>query len=149
MFKEVLQNLDLLEFFHFVGIIIGLGAVTVIDTMGFFSRKNVKKTQDTISAHHTTKPLIWIGTIIVLVTWILILFSKNFNLGFVEIWKSVLLGIMILNGVFLSFVISPSLNKRIGVRKLLPRNLQVKIGIALVISFLSWWSFVILTFSQM
>ena len=67
--------------------------------------------------------------------------------GFVEIWKSVLLGIMILNGAFLSFVISPALDKRIGVRKLLPRKLQI--GIALVISFLSWWGFVLLTISKM
>lgn len=59
---------NLLLFFHFVGIIIALGAVTVIDTMGFFSRHNKKKTQDTIFAHHTTKPLIWLGTVIVLVT---------------------------------------------------------------------------------
>lgn len=145
MIEEVLQNLNWLMFFHFVGIVIGLGAVVVIDVMGFFSRKNVKKTQDTIFAHHTTKPLIWIGTIIILITWILILYRENFVFGFVEIWKSVLLGIMILNGAFLSFVISPALDKRIGVKKLLPRNLQIKIGISLVISFLSWWGFVLLT----
>lgn len=145
MIKEVLQNLDWLLFSHFVGIIIGLGAVTVIDVMGFFSRRNVKKTQDTIYAHHTTKPLIWIGTIIVLVTWILILFSKNFNIGFVESLKTILLGIMILNGSFLSFVISPELDKRIGVKKLLPQKLQIKVAISLVISFLSWWSFVLLS----
>ncbi len=147
MLKEVLQNLNWLMFFHFVGIVIGLGSVIVIDVMGFFSRKNTKKTQDTISAHHTTKPLIWIGTIIILITWVLILYRENFVFGFVEIWKSVLLGIMILNGAFLSFVISPALDKRIGVKKLLPRNLQIKIGIALVISFLSWGSFVLLTIS--
>ncbi len=149
MLKSILQNLDWLMFFHFVGIIIWLGAVSVIDTMGFFSRKDVKKTQETISAHHTTKPLIWISTIIVLATWILILFQKDFVFGFVEILKTILLGIMILNGAFLSFVISPALDKRIGVKKLLPRNLQIKIGFALVISFLSWWSFVLLTISQM
>lgn len=143
MLKEVLQSVDWLMFFHFAGIVIGLGAVTVIDVMGFFSRKNVKKTQDTISAHHTTKPLIWIGTIIVLITWILILVRNGF--GFIENIKTVLLGIMILNGSFLSFHISPELNKLIGVKKLLPRSLQIKIGISLVISFLSWWSFVILT----
>jgi len=147
MIKEVLQNLDLLKFFHFVGIVVGLGAVTIIDVMGFFSRKNVKKTQDTISAHHTTKPLIWIGTIIVLLTWILILFRGNFEFSFVEIWKSILLGVMILNGSFLSFVISPALDKRIGVKKLLPRNLQIKIAVSLIISFISWWSFVVLTTS--
>ena len=135
--------LDWLLFFHFVGIIIGLGAVTVIDVMGFFSRNNVKKTQNTIFAHHVTKPLIWIGTIVVFVTWIFMLIGNSFE-G-IYLWKSLLLGIMILNGCFLSFVISPALDKMIGVEKLLDRNLKIKIGISLIVSFVSWWSFVLLT----
>lgn len=135
--------MDLILFFHFVGIIIGLGAVTVIDTMGFFSRRNVKKTQDTISAHHTTKPLIWIGTIIVIVTWILIIWDKS--LSGIYFWKSLILLVMVFNGCFLSFVVSPRLDKMIGVRKLLPFDLQVKISISLVVSFISWWTFVALT----
>ncbi len=130
-------------FFHLAGIVIGLGAVTVIDTMGFFSRNSKKKTQDTIAAHHTTKPLIWLGTLIILITWILILFNQGFNL--INEIKTILLGIMILNGCFLSFVISPALDKLIGKKVLLPFGIQVKIAISLVISFISWWSFVILT----
>ena len=94
---------EFIYFFHFVGIIIGLGAVTVIDAMGFFSRNDKKKTQDTISAHHTTKPLIWLGTSIVIVTWILMIWGQN--LTGIYFWKSLLLFIMILNGCFLSFVI--------------------------------------------
>ncbi len=133
-------------FFHLAGIVIGLGAVTVIDTMGFFSRNSKKKTQDTIAAHHTTKPLIWLGTLIILITWILILFNQGFNL--INEIKTILLGIMILNGCFLSFVISPALDKLIGKKVLLPFGIQVKIAISLVISFISWWSFVILTVAK-
>ncbi len=132
-----------LLFFHLAGIIIGLGAATVIDTMGFFSRKNIEKTQQTIFAHHTTKPLIWIGTIIVLITWIIIFIRNSFE-G-IYLWKSLLLIVMVLNGCFLSFIISPELNRRIGIKELLPRTLQIKIGVSLVISFISWWSFVWLT----
>src|SRR6056297_716997 len=127
-------------FFHFVGIIIALGAVTVIDVMGFFSRKSIKKTQETIVAHHTTKPLIWVGTIIVLISWVFILIQKNF--GEIEIIKSILLVIIILNGCFLSFHISPRLSKMEGVKKLLNKSLQIKIGISLVVSLISWWGFV-------
>ncbi len=144
MLKEVLQKIDWLMFFHFVGIIIGLGAVTVIDVMGFFSRKSKKKTQTTISAHHTTKLLIWIGTIIVLISWIFILIERGF--GNIEIIKSILLGVMILNGCFLSFHISPRLDKLIDKKVLLPQNLQIKIGITLFVSFISWWGFVLLSF---
>ena len=140
-------EVDLKLFFHFVGIIIGLGAVTVIDVMGFFARRSIKKTQETIAAHHTTKPLIWIGTIIVLISWIFILIERGF--GEIETIKSVLLVIMILNGCFLSFHISPRLDKMIGVKELLSKNLQIKIGISFVISFISWWSFVFLSFVDM
>lgn len=132
-----------LLFFHLAGIIIGLGAVTVIDVMGFFSRKDKKKTQDTISAHHTTKPLIWTGTIIVLITWIFML--RGNSLEGIYLWKTLLLIVMILNGFFLSFHISPRLNRLIGKKVLLPTSLQAKITFSLVISFLSWWSFVIIT----
>jgi len=135
--------MDWLLFFHFVGIIIGLGAVTTIDIMGFFSRKDKVKTQETIAAHHTTKPLIWAGTIIILITWILILIGNN--LEGIYLWKSLLLIVMILNGSFLSFVVSPALDKMIGVKKLLPKKLQFEIGISLVISVISWWFFVWLT----
>jgi len=135
--------MEWLLFFHFVGIIIGLGAVTVIDTMGFFSRKDKKKTQDTIATHHTTKPLIWLGTIIVLITWIFMLLENSFE-G-IYLWKSLLLVIMLFNGAFLSFVVSPALDKLIGKNVLLPFNLQIKISISLIISFVSWWSFVALS----
>ena len=147
MLKEVLEKVDWLLFFHFVGIIIGLGAVTVIDTMGFFSKRDNKKTQDTISAHHTTKPLIWIGTIIVLITWIWILIQDGF--GFIQNIKSFLLIIMILNGSFLSFYVSPRLDKLIGKKVILPKTLQTKITISFIISFVSWWSFVILTIASL
>ncbi len=141
MIKEVFTNFDLILFFHIFGIIVGLGAVTVIDTMGFFSRKSKTKTQTTIQAHHITKPLIWIGTIIVLITWIFMLQEW----GFVEKTKTILLIIMLFNGSFLSFHISPRLNKLIGKKVLLPKILQIKIAMSLIISFISWWSFVLLT----
>lgn len=135
-----------LLFFHLAGIIVGLGAVTVIDVMGFFARKSKKKTQDTIAAHHTTKPLIWIGTIIVAVTWMLILATNQFTTN--HLYKTILLGIMFLNGSFLSFHISPRLDKLQGKNNLLPSTLQQKITVSLVVSFLSWWSFVLLTVGE-
>jgi Mn2+/Fe2+ NRAMP family transporter len=133
-----------LMFFHFVGIVIGLGAVIVIETMGFFSRKDKYKTQTTIRAHHTTKPLIWIGTFIILITWIFMLVGSSFK-G-IYFWKSLILFVMILNGCFLSFVVSPALTKLESKNVLLPKKLQNKIKLSFFISFTSWWSFVILSF---
>lgn len=142
-----LSQINWILFFHISGIIIGLGAVTVIDSMGFISRKDKKWIQTTIQAHHLTKPLIWIGTIIVILTWIFILFKEGFtNLNFV---KSIILIVLILNGSFLSFYISPLLDKLTGKNELLPNTLQNKIAISMIISFIGWWSFVILTIAKL
>lgn len=130
----------ILDFFHLAGIIIALGAVTVIDTMGFISRKSKEWTKTTIKAHHVTKPLIWIGTVLMTLTWIFLYSNTPIN----NI-KSLLIFILILNGIFLSFNISPRLDKLDNKNTLLPKNLQRKIAISMVISFIGWWGLVILT----
>ncbi len=127
-------------FFHLAGLIIGLGAVTVIDFLGFTSRKSKDLTQVTISAHHVTKPLIWVGTILLAISWIF-LYENNVTSNL----KSILLIFMILNGIFLSFYVSPRLDKLIGKKVLLSFDLQLKITISMLISFFSWWTFVVLT----
>jgi len=128
------------EFIHLAGIIIGLGAVTVIDTMGFVSRKSKEWTQVTIKAHHVTKPLIWVGTLLMLLSW-LFLYSG----GYLEIVKSVIIGILIVNGMFLSFYISPRLDQLYGKKTLIPSRLQLMITGSFLVSFTGWWILVYLT----
>ena len=130
----------LLDFFHLAGIIIALGAVTVIDTMGFVSRKSKEWTKTTIKAHHVTKPLIWIGTILMTVTWIFI-----YSNTIVNNIKSLFILILILNGCFLSFYISPRLDKLYNKNKLLLNKLQKYIATSMLVSFIFWWGLVILT----
>jgi hypothetical protein len=140
---EKFFQIDWALFFHIVGIIIGLGAVTVIDCLGFISRKDKKLTQVTIQAHHVTKPLIWLGTIIIFLSWIFIIFNEGFTE--INLVKSVILLVLIFNGVFLSFYISPRLDKLLGKNIILPRYLQNKILVSMIISFIGWWTFVFLT----
>ena len=132
--------MPLAQFIHLAGIIIGLGAVTVIDSMGFISRKSKEWTQVTIKAHHVTKPLIWLGTILMIVGW-LFLYDKT-NLATI---KSFLIIIFLLNCFFLSFYISPRLDKLYNKNILLPNKLQTKIATSMIISFISWWSLVLIT----
>lgn len=140
MLNEIFLNYNWFLFLHFAGIIIGLGAVSVIDTMGFISRKSKHLTQMTIEAHHVTKPLIWLGTTIVFLSWIFLFNGSN-----IAVVKTIILGILILNGSFLSFYISPRLDRLSGKGKLIPQNLQKKITLSFIVSFLGWWSFVFLT----
>ena len=134
-------------FFHLVGIIIGLGAVTVIDTMGFLARKSKYWVQVTIKAHHVTKPLIWVGTILVTLTWALMLVLFD-NLEFYII-KSIIIFVLILNGIFLSFYVSKEVDKLKDRSKLFPKSLQWKTMSSMLISFIFWWGFVLLTLIQL
>lgn len=125
-------------FITMAGFVIGLGAVTVIDLHGFLGRRSGYWTEATIRTHKVTKPLIWIGIGLVMAGHIL-LDSSGMNIA---LWKFVVMGIMILNGCFLSFVVSPELLRRERENRateILPRNLQTKIIISFVVSFLSWW----------
>ena len=120
------------------GYIIGLGAVTVIDILGFLGRKSSYWTEATIKAHKVTKPLIWIGIILVLLGGILIQLPQYFFLIYF---------ILILNGLFLSFYVSPillNLEKKDKSKVLLPNSLQKKIILSFTISDLGWWGSLIL-----
>lgn len=134
-------------FVIFAGFIIGLGAVTVVDTLGFLGRKSGYWTEATIRAHKVTKPLIWIGIFIVLLGYALILADGLITKG--QFTSSLLIIIiLILNGAYLSFSVSPKLLKLESEGKsseILPTDLQKKITISFVISFLSWWGLLILT----
>ncbi len=129
---------EVLYFFHFVGIIIALGAVTVIDSMGFISKNSKKWTQTTIQAHHVTKPLIWIGTAIMTITYLMM--PNNWL-----IIKNILIPVLIINGAFLSFYVSPRLDELAGKNVLLPLELKIKITVSMLVSFFCWWTLVYLS----
>lgn len=139
-------NINLISLFlTFAGFIVGLGAVTVIDWHGFLAQKSSYWTVATTRAHKITKPLIWLGTILLVTGKYL---SYLYLPQTVNIYEFLLLGILILNGCFLSFVISPYLLKREKEGKdkdLLPSSIQLKIKISFVFSFAGWWGLVLLT----
>lgn len=133
-------------FLTIAGFVIGLGAVTVIDLHGFFGRNSSYWTEATIRTHKITKPLIWIGTFLVLIGHIL-LGRQGFFLDGEFMNRIIILAILVLNGCFLSLYVSPALIRREKdgkSRELLPASLQHKIMASFIISFLGWWGLVIL-----
>lgn len=134
-------NLDLIGLFLFIaGFIVGLGAVTVIDIHGFLGRKSSYWTEATIRTHKVTKPLIWAGTFLVIVGGIILYRNESFS-G-IPLYHAIIALILILNGIFLSFYVSPFLleRERNGMQKeLLPNWLQKKIIVSLIISDIGWW----------
>ena len=127
-------------FILLAGFVIGLGAVTVIDLHGFLARKSAYWTLATIRTHKVTKPLIWVGMFLVIVGGTM--FYQNVIFTGVLLFHVISVPIMILNGIFLSFAVSPfllKLEKSGNGIELLPQSLQNKITFSFVISFICWW----------
>jgi len=120
-------------FIVMAGYIVGLGAVTVIDILGFLGRKSSYWTEATIRAHKVTKPLIWVGIFLVCFGGLILNIPQYLFLIYF---------VLILNGLFLSFYVSPILletEKRNKQKQLLPNSLQKKIVLSFIVSDLGWW----------
>lgn len=128
-------------FICIAGFVVGLGAVTVIDIHGFLGRKSAYWTEATIRTHKVTKPLIWIGIVLAVIGGIILYRNEPFY-G-IPFYHACIAGVLILNGMFLSFGVSPFLieREREGRQgELLPASMQKKIIVSLIVSDLGWWS---------
>lgn len=132
---------DILGIFLFIaGFIIGLGAVTVIDLHGFLGRESPYWTEATIRTHKITKPLIWAGMFLAILGGVIT--YRNVGFTGVALIHAFLAVVLVLNGAFLSFRISPRLlqrEKEGKARELLPSDMQKKIAVSFVVSVLGWW----------
>jgi hypothetical protein len=139
--NKVFSWTDIFGLFLFIaGFIIGLGAVTVIDLHGFLARKSPYWTEATIRTHKITKPLIWTGIFLAILGGLIT--YRNIGFSGISIIHAILAAVLILNGSFLSFWVSPNLLRREKegrAREILPAGLQIKITISFVISVIGWW----------
>jgi len=127
-------------FILITGFVIGLGAVTVIDWHGFLGRKSSYWTEATTRTHKVTKPMIWTGIVLAIVGGLI--FYRGQVFAGVPLIHSIIAMILIMNGYFLSFKVSPFLLKREKEGKpgdLLPRPWQNKIMVSMILSDIGWW----------
>ncbi len=138
--------LDVLGLFLFLaGFALGLGAVTVIDLHGFLARKSTYWTEATTRAHKVTKPLIWSGISLAVVGGAI--FYRNVGFTVIPLTHLLLALVLVLNGIFLSFRVSPFMLQREREGRsaeLLPGSWQRRIALSFVVSFLGWWSALLL-----
>jgi hypothetical protein len=134
--------LDVLGLFLFMtGFVIGLGAVTVIDIHGFLGRKSSYWTEATTRTHKVTKPMIWIGIGLAIVGGLI--FYRDGSLSGIPLIHGLIAMVLIVNGYFLSFKVSPFLlerEKQGRSSELLPASWQKKIMAGLIVSDFGWWS---------
>ena len=141
MGQDITMILDYAGLFLLIaGFVIGLGAVTVIDIHGFLGRKSSYWTEATTRTHKVTKPMIWAGISLAVIGGIT--FFRNEPYAGVPVYLSALASVLVINGLFLSFHVSPLIlqREREGrAGELLPQSLQNKIAVSLVFSDLGWW----------
>jgi len=127
-------------FIFLAGFIIGLGSVTVIDILGFLGRGSQYWTEVTVRVHKVTKPLIWIGIILAILGGTILYWGKPFS-G-IPMWHALFALVLIVNGYFLSFKVSPFLMQRERegrADEILPTEWHKKITASFVVSFIGWW----------
>lgn len=133
--------LDVLgTFIMLAGFVIGLGAVTVIDIHGFLGRKSAYWTEATTRTHKVTKPMIWSGITLAVIGGLVLYRDIGFS-GTAPL-HAFLAVILVLNGLFLSFSVSPYLLKREREGRqseILPASWQRKIAASLIFSDIGWW----------
>ena len=122
------------------GFVVGLGAVTVIDVHGFLGRRSAYWNEATTRTHKVTKPLIWLGIALAIVGGALFYWGEP--LVGIPLVHSVVAVLLVLNGCFLSFSVSPFLLRRERegrAGELLPQSWQRKIVASLLVSDIGWW----------
>lgn len=132
------QKLFVPLFITVAGFIIGLGAVTVIDAHGFLGKFSAYWRAASVRTHKVTMPLIWIGSLLVGVGYAL---SSSHGVDISWLWC--IYALLILNGSFLTFIISPKLiaNEKAGKPGAeLPHRWQMLVIMSSLISFGGWWS---------
>ena len=127
------------------GFVVGLGAVTVIDLMGFLGRASGYWTEAATRAHKVTKPLIWAGIALAVVGGSI--FYRNGNFSGIPLYHACIAVVLTLNGMFLSLYVSPFLLRREREGRqseVLPAAFQKRIAIGLVLSGVGWWGGLVL-----
>ncbi len=129
-----------------IGFVVGLGAVSVIETIGFLAQRSSYWTEATIRTHKVTKPLIWLGLGIAIVggSWYYALTDAVWTTWY----HAIVACLMVINGSFLSFWISPRLlqrEKEGRAKEILPKSWKTMITFSFLISMVTWWSAFVLT----
>lgn len=131
-------------FIHLVSLVVGFGAVIVIDSFGLvwllFKSVDLKFL---VKVANITQRLIWLGWCGLVFSGIFLITMKGYidNLTQIKLFLVAMVG---LNGVFLH-VIKKSMEKYMN-SKNLPAKLQFRIGLSSFISQLGWWGAMLIGF---
>jgi hypothetical protein len=130
-------------FIHLISLIIGFGAVIVIDTFGFLLLINKQPLSMPKKVANITQVLIWVGWTGLVISGINLIVLKGYldSLTLIKLFFVLLLG---LNGIFLH-VIKKALDKFKTFNDV-PKLWRFRIGLASLISQTGWWAAIFIGF---
>lgn len=137
---------------HFIGFIIGLGAATISDILFFKFLKDFKIDKFEADTLHTISKIVWGGVGLFTISGICLFIGKYDLLvkssSFLS--KMTIVAVVIMNGIFLHFNVSPKLRKLKLIGKVTNKDmiLRTKALIGGVISVTSWYSVLFLAINK-
>jgi hypothetical protein len=125
-------------FIHLVSLIVGFGAVIVIDFAGFLWLLKKRRLDFIVRVARVTQPLIWAGWCGLVASGIVLITLKGYVDG-LTILKLFFVAMLGLNGIFLH-IIKQALERRAAHgENNLPFIWQYRVGLSSFISQLGWW----------
>ena len=127
---------------HIVSLIVGMGAVIVIDVFGLLWIFKKVELVFVAKVANTTQKLIWIGWVGLVLSGVGLIFIKGYvdNLTFIKLFFVALVGF---NGVLLHFV-KKSIESVVG--EDVPTKLKFNIAFTSTISQIGWWGAITIGF---
>ena len=138
-----MEKLDVL--LHLISVIIGFGAVIVIDTYGLLWLLKRKTLSEVLSVAHITQKLIWLGWFGAVISgfWIINWHWPRSEVLQTKVYLVILLG---LNGVWLH-ILKHHLDQLSKKTKLvIPPGIKLLMATTTVISQVGWWSIILIGF---
>lgn len=115
----LVQYLDLLTTLNFFGVALGLGAATIIDIFLFKFLKDVHISEWEADMMHTLTQVIWFALALILLTSVGLYIpqTEELNQSATFLVKMVAVAMIIINGMFLNFLVEPKFVKMLPLEK--------------------------------
>lgn len=138
-----IQTYHILAFIHLISLVIGFGAVVVIDAFGLLWVMKKINLQIVNQTANITQRLIWLGWVGLVVTGTILVLRRGSisNISMVKVFFVAMLG---LNGIFLH-LIKKNFNKLANLDSI-PTIYKFRITLTSLISQVGWWGAIVIGF---
>ncbi len=138
-----IQTYHVLAFIHLISLVVGFGAVIVVDTFGLLWVLKKIKLETVNQTANITQRLIWLGWLGLVAsgTALVVMRGSVSHITMIKIFFVAMLGV---NGIFLH-LIKKNFDKLVSLETV-PLIYKFRIGLTSVISQLGWWGAIVIGF---